>query len=89
MLRPKAKLCFVGLPPSDLKFPVRLLISGNRSICGSGTGSRTNMSEMLQFCAQHKIAAQVEVMPMNQLNRALDRLKANKARYRIVLKNSP
>jgi len=89
MLRPKAKLCFVGVPPSDVKFPVRLLISGNRSICGSGTGSRTNMAEMLQFCARHHIQAQVEVMPMNQLNQATLRLKANKARYRIVLKNSP
>jgi uncharacterized zinc-type alcohol dehydrogenase-like protein len=89
MLRPKAKLCFVGLPPSDVKFPVRLLISGNRSLCGSGTGSRTNMYEMLQFCARHKIGAQVEVMPMNQLNKALERLKANLPRYRIVLKNTP
>ena len=87
MLRPHAKLCFVGLPPSDVKFPARLLISGNRSICGSGTGSRTNMIEMLQFCARHSIQAQVEVMPMTQLNEALARLKANKARYRIVLKN--
>ncbi len=85
LLRPKGKLCFVGLPPSDIKFPVRLLVSGNRSICGSGTGSRTNMLEMLQFCARHNIEAQVEVMPMTQLNEAIERLKANKARYRIVL----
>jgi uncharacterized zinc-type alcohol dehydrogenase-like protein len=47
------------------------------------------MVEMLQFCARHNIQAQVEVMPMNQLNKAIERLKANKARYRIVLKNSP
>jgi len=87
LLRPQGKLCFVGLPPSDIKFPVRLLVSGNRSICGSGTGSRTNMLEMLQFCARHNIAAQVEVMPMTQLNEAIERLKANKARYRIVLTN--
>jgi uncharacterized zinc-type alcohol dehydrogenase-like protein len=89
MLRPKAKLCFVGLPPSDVKFPVRLLVSGNRSICGSGSGGRTTMTEMLQFCARHNIQAKVEVMPMNQLNKAIERLKANKARYRIVLKNTP
>lgn len=88
LLRPKGKLCFVGLPPSEVKFPVRLLVSGNRSICGSGTGSRTNMAEMLQFCARHKIEAQIEVMPMNQINKAIERLKANKARYRIVLTNS-
>jgi uncharacterized zinc-type alcohol dehydrogenase-like protein len=89
LLRPKGKLCFVGLPPTDIQIPVRLLVSGNRSICGSGTGSRTHMTEMLQFSARHKIEAQVEVMPMQQINQALDRLKANKARYRIVLTNSP
>jgi uncharacterized zinc-type alcohol dehydrogenase-like protein len=89
LLRPKGKLCFVGLPSNDVKFPIRLLVSGNRLICGSGTGNRTHMTEMLQFCARHKIQAQVEVMPMNQLNQAIERLKANKARYRIVLKNSP
>lgn len=88
LLRPFGKFCFVGLPPSDLKFPARLLISGNRSICGSGTGSRAYMNEMLQFSARHQIKAQVEVMPMHQLNEAIARLKANKARYRIVLMNS-
>lgn len=85
LLRPKGKLCFVGLPPSDVKFPVRLLVSGNRSICGSGTGSRTLMIEMLQFCARHQIQAQVEVMPMQEVNKAIAKLKANQARYRIVL----
>ncbi|HEY5235302.1 MAG TPA: hypothetical protein VIJ14_03915, partial [Rhabdochlamydiaceae bacterium] len=64
-------------------------VSGNRSICGSGSGGRINMAEMLQFCARHHIQAQVEVMPMNHLNLATQRLKANQARYRIVLKNSP
>jgi alcohol/geraniol dehydrogenase (NADP+) len=89
LLRPHGKLCFVGLPLNDVKFPVRLLVSGNRSICGSGTGSRTHMIEMLEFCARHNIQAQVEIMPMHQLNRAAERLKAGKARYRIVLTNSP
>ena len=89
LLRPYGKLCFVGLPPSDLKFPARLLISGNRSICGSGTGSRAYMTEMLLFSSRHQIKAQVEVMPMHQLNEAIRRLKANKARYRIVLTHIP
>lgn len=89
LLRPHGKLCFVGLPPSNVQFPVRLLISGNRSICGSGTGSRTLMAEMLQFADLHKIEPQVEVLPMQNLNEAIQRLKANQTRYRIVLTNSP
>ncbi|HUD02323.1 MAG TPA: NAD(P)-dependent alcohol dehydrogenase [Rhabdochlamydiaceae bacterium] len=85
LLRPHGKLCFVGLPQNDIRIPARLLVSGNRSVCGSGTGSRTNMMEMLQFCAQHKIQAQIEIMPMSQVNKAIDRLKMGKPRYRIVL----
>jgi uncharacterized zinc-type alcohol dehydrogenase-like protein len=40
---------------------------------------------MLRFAAQHKIAPQVEYFPMSKVNEAMDRLKAGKARYRIVL----
>ncbi len=89
LLRPHGKLCFIGLPSSDIKIPVRLLVSGNRCVCGSGTGSRTHMKEMLEFCARHNIRAQVEALPMGKINEAVKRLKANQARYRIVLTNSP
>jgi uncharacterized zinc-type alcohol dehydrogenase-like protein len=89
MLRPFGKLCFIGLPPSDIKIPARLLVSGNRCICGSGTGSRARMKEMLEFCARHHIQAQVEPFPMKKINEAIQRLKSNQARYRIVLTNSP
>lgn len=89
LMRPRGKLCFVGLPPNEIKVPARLLVSGNRCICGSGTGGRTLMAEMLQFSALHKIEPQVEVLPMKKLNEAVQRLKSNKARYRIVLTNSP
>jgi len=89
LMRPRGKLCFVGLPPSDIKFPARLLISGNRCICGSGTGGRTLMAEMLQFSALHKIKAQIEVLPMHKLNEAVLKLKDNKARYRLVMANTP
>lgn len=88
LLKPQGKLCFVGLPPSDLTIPARLLISGNKMVCGSGTGSRYYMQEMLQFAAFHHIQPQVETMPMQQLNEAITKLKNNQARYRIVLCNS-
>lgn len=85
LLKPQGKLCFVGLPPSDFKIPARLLISGNKMVCGSGTGSRSYMREMLQFAARHHIQAQVETMPMQRINEAIEKLKKNQARYRIVL----
>ncbi len=85
LLKPNGKLCLVGIPSSELKIPARLLISGNRTICGSGTGSRQTMREMLSFAARHNIRAQVETLPMSDVNTAIARLKANKARYRLVL----
>lgn len=85
LLKPQGKLCFVGLPPSDFKIPVRLLISGNKMVCGNGTGSRYYMLEMLQFAARYQIHPQVETMTIEQLNEAIAKLKKNQARYRIVL----
>jgi len=87
LLRPRGRLCFVGIPHSELKIPVRLLVSWNRSICGSGTGSRMHMQEMLKFAARHNIQAKIELLPMSNINEAIQRLKANKVRYRMVLCN--
>lgn len=86
-LRPKGRLCFVGLPKSDLQFAARFLVSGNRTVCGSGTGSRALLQEMLGFAARQHIKAQVEVFPMKDVNKAIEHLRANKARYRITLTN--
>ncbi len=87
MLRPRGRLCFVGIPNSEVKFPVRLLVSGDRSLSGSGTGSRALMKEMLQFCSEHEIRPQVELFPMKKVNEAIHRLKMNQIRYRAVLYN--
>ncbi len=85
LLKPMGKLCIVGIPSSDLHIPARLLISGNRTLCGNGTGSRYYMHEMLQFAARHRIHPQVETFPMTEINQAIARLKNNQARYRLVL----
>jgi len=87
LLKPNGRLCFVGLPNNPIQIAARILISGNRSICGNGTGSRAMMLEMLQFAARHRIAAQTEPLPMSQINNAIARIKNNQARYRIVLFN--
>jgi uncharacterized zinc-type alcohol dehydrogenase-like protein len=42
---------------------------------------------MLEFAARHDIKAKIDVMPMSEVNQAIAKLKDNKARYRIVLKN--
>jgi uncharacterized zinc-type alcohol dehydrogenase-like protein len=56
-----------------------------RSISGSPVGSPVTMETMLDFAARHYITPQTEHFPMSRINEAFERLKAGKARYRIVL----
>jgi len=86
-LRPNGKLIFVGVPSAPIDLPPGLLLGGQKSIGGSAIGSRHVIAEMLEFAARHKIEAQTETLPMRDVNAAFARLRANKARYRIVLEN--
>ncbi len=78
-------LCLVGLPTSSITIPVASLVFGQKSIAGSIVGGRRFMREMLDFSAVHNITPMVETMPLSQVNEAMDKVAANKARYRIVL----
>ncbi len=87
VLRPKGTLCAVGAPATAvLNVPPVLLLLKEKKICGSNTGGRATIEEMLAFAARHRIGATVEVMPMAQVNAALDKVRAGNARYRMVLK---
>ena len=85
LLRPNGRLCFVGVPKSNISVPAFPLISGRRSIVGSCIGSRAMMGDMLEFSARHNIQAKTEVMPMAEANAAIQRVRNNSARYRMVL----
>ena len=85
-LRPHGKLCFVGAVANPITIPVMPILIGHKSICGSATGGRPMITEMLDFAARHGIQAQTELMPFELCNDAIARLRSNKARYRIVLK---
>lgn len=86
-LRPNGKLCFVGGTVGNLNIPVGILLGGQKSVCGSIIGGRAAINEMLEFSARHNIKAITETFPMKEVNDAIERLRQNKARYRIVLKN--
>lgn len=85
-LKPKGRLHFVGAVLEPLSVPVFSLMAP-KTLTGSGTGSPTQIAQMLEFCARQKIAPQVEYFPMAKINDALEHLRAGKARYRVVLKN--
>ena len=87
ILRPNGTLCLVGAPPGLMQIPPALLLTGQKSVCGSDIGSRAAITEMLAFSAKHGIGAQIETAPLGDVNGALDRLRKNEVRYRMVLVN--
>lgn len=75
----------MGFSDDPVTFEPLELVVHQMSITGSLIGSRATMREMLSFAQDHGIVPEVELMPMAQVNEAIQRLKENKARYRIVL----
>jgi uncharacterized zinc-type alcohol dehydrogenase-like protein len=86
-LAPKGCLHNVGLLLDPMQVSAFGLISGQRSVSGSPTGSPTTIDDMLEFSARHSIAPVTETFPMSKVNDALEHLRGGKARYRIVLEN--
>jgi uncharacterized zinc-type alcohol dehydrogenase-like protein len=84
-LAPGGRLHFVGVVPEAVPVTVFDLISAQRSIAGSPTGSPVAIAEMLEFAARHAIAPQVEHFPLSKVNEAFARLESGEAQYRIVL----
>ena len=85
-LAPDGRLHFVGAVLEPVPVAAFSLISARKSISGSPLGSPATVTTMLDFCARHKIAPVTETFAMDDINDALDHLRAGKARHRIVLK---
>ncbi|WP_236789613.1 NAD(P)-dependent alcohol dehydrogenase [Amycolatopsis sp. GM8] len=83
-LRLHGTMCLLGIPPT-VEVETRALRVGRHSLAGSGTGSPARVREMLDFCAEHGIVADVDVLPSTQLATALDRLERGDVKYRLVL----
>lgn len=85
MLRPTGTLCVLGAAPNELHFPAFPLITGNRSVSGSNTGSRAEIVAMLRFAAEHGVRSHIERFAMDDVNAALERVRSGQVRYRVVL----
>jgi uncharacterized zinc-type alcohol dehydrogenase-like protein len=85
-LKPRGRLHIVGAAPS-VNAAIFPLIGGQRSLGGSPVGSPAAMALMLDFAARHAIAPVTEHFPLSKVNDALERLKSNQVRYRVVLEN--
>lgn len=84
-LAPKGRLHVVGAVLEPIPVPAFSLITGERQVSGSPTGSPIDIATMLDFAARHDIAPVTEKFPMSKINDAFTHLKSGKARYRIVL----
>jgi uncharacterized zinc-type alcohol dehydrogenase-like protein len=85
MLAVEGTLIMVGAP--DTPFPVSVfgLIFGRRSVAGSLIGGIAETQEMLDFCGEHNIAADVEVIPIQKINEAWDRVVKSDVKYRFSI----
>ena len=75
----------VGAPPEPLPVHVMSLIGGRRSFAGSMIGGIALTQEMLDFCAEHNLGADIEVISADQVNEAYERVLASDVRYRFVI----
>jgi alcohol dehydrogenase (NADP+) len=75
----------VGVPPEPLPLQVGSLIFGRRSLSGSLIGGIKETQEMLDFCGKHNITADIELIPIQNINEAYDRLVKGDVKYRFVI----
>jgi uncharacterized zinc-type alcohol dehydrogenase-like protein len=87
-LRLDGTMVMVGAPEKPLPLGAFPLLMGRRSIAGSMIGGIAETQEMLDFCAAHKVTADVEVIPVQKVNEAYDRLAKSDVRYRFVIDNA-
>lgn len=81
----EGKLMVVGLPAENPEVSPFALITNRRTITGSMIGGTKETQEMLDYCAEHQIVSDVEVIPVQQVNEAYERMLKNDVRYRFVL----
>ncbi len=85
LLRRDGNLTLVGAPEKPLALSAFGLIMGRRSLSGSIIGGIAETQEMLDFCGQHKITSDVEVIPIQKVNEAYDRLLKSDVKYRFSI----
>ena len=84
-LKTEGTLVLVGAPPKPLEVNAQALILSRRNLAGSLIGGIQETQEMLDFCAKKNVLADVEVIPMKDINDAYERMIKGDVRYRFVI----
>jgi uncharacterized zinc-type alcohol dehydrogenase-like protein len=85
LLKLHGTLVVIGLPGKPYAVRVGSLVNGRRSIGGSMIGGIPELQEMLNFCGEHKIVSDVEVIKADYINEAYTRTIASDVKYRFVI----
>ncbi|XP_059463381.1 probable mannitol dehydrogenase [Corylus avellana] len=85
LLKTNGKLVLLGAPEKPLELPVFPLLMGRKTVAGSATGGMKEIQEMVDFAAKHNITADTELIPMEYVNTAMERLAKGDVRYRFVI----
>lgn len=85
LLKLDGTLVELGMPENAMEVPAAALIFGRRRIAGSLIGGIAETQEMLDFCAEHGVAPEIEIIEPDYINEAYQRVIASDVRYRFVI----
>ncbi|KAJ7953495.1 putative Alcohol dehydrogenase [Quillaja saponaria] len=85
LLKTHGKLVMVGAPEKPLELPAFPLLMGRKMVAGSCIGGMKETQEMIDFAAKHKITPDIEVIPIDYVNTAMERLVKADVKYRFVI----
>jgi alcohol dehydrogenase (NADP+) len=85
LLKFDGSMVVVGLPEKDVPVAAFSLTARRRSLAGSQIGSIRETQEMLDFCGKHGVTCDIEVVPIQQVNEAYERVLKSDVRYRFVI----
>lgn len=85
LLKRDSTLTLVGLPEKSLGLPASSLVPKRRQLAGSLIGGIREIQEMLDFCAERGIGFDIELIPIQQINEAYERMLRSDVKYRFVI----
>jgi uncharacterized zinc-type alcohol dehydrogenase-like protein len=85
LLKVDGAVIVVGIPEKENAVAASSIVMGRRTLAGSAIGGVEETQEMLDFCGQHNIVSDIEVIPIQKVNEAYERVLKSDVRYRFVI----